>query len=89
MDRINLSYMINPLSYADTQEMIRFRLEQAGYKGDGLFTHEATGLIYDHSKGSPRKITLMCHHALESLIMQNRSVVGKDMIEEFIAAEVT
>jgi general secretion pathway protein A len=89
MDRINLSYMINPLSYADTQEMIRFRLEQAGYKGDGLFTHEATGLIYDHSKGSPRKITLMCHHALESLIMQNRSVVGKDMIEELIAAEVT
>src|SRR5262249_30718355 len=69
MDRINLSYMINPLSYTDTREMIRFRLERAGYKGGELFTEEAMALIYDHSKGSPRKITLLCHHSLELLIM--------------------
>jgi hypothetical protein len=30
----------------------------------------------------------MCHHALESLIMQNRSVVEKDVVQELIAAEV-
>jgi general secretion pathway protein A len=88
MDRINLSYMINPLSSIDTQEMVHFRLEQAGYKGNGLFTNEATALIHEHSKGSPRKITLMCHHALESLIMQNRGVVEKDIVQELIAAEV-
>ncbi len=89
MDRINLSYMINPLSYTDTREMIRFRLERAGSKGDELFTEEAMALIYDHSKGSPRKITLMCHHALESLIMHNRTAVAKDIIQELIASEVT
>ena len=89
MDRINLSYMINPLSYPDTKKMIHFRLEQAGFTRDALFTDEATLLIYDHSKGSPRKITLMCHHALESLIMQSRVVVEKDIIQELIAAEVT
>jgi len=89
MDRINISYMINPLSYADTEEMIRFRLERAGYKGNGLFTSDAMGLVYDHSKGSPRKITLMCHHALESLIMRERTLVEKDLIQELIASEVT
>lgn len=91
MDRINLSYMINPLSLDDTKQMIRFRLETAGFQGhrNTLFTDESMNLIYDHSKGSPRKITLMCHHALESLIMQNRTIVEKDLIEEFIATEVT
>ena len=89
MDRINISYMINPLSYADTEEMIRFRLERAGYKGNGLFTSDALGLVYDHSKGSPRKITLMCHHALESLIMRERTLAEKDLIQELIASEVT
>ena len=91
MDRINISYMINinPLSYADTEAMIHFRLDRAGYKGNGLFTSEAMALIYDHSKGSPRKITLMCHHALESLIMRERTLVEKDLIQELIASEVT
>lgn len=89
MDRINLSYMINPLSFDDTKQMIRFRLEMAGFNGNTLFMDEAMTLIYDHSKGSPRKITLMCHHALESLIMQNRTVVEEDIIKEFITTEVT
>ena len=69
--------------------MIRFRLERAGYKGQALFTAEAMRLVYDHSKGSPRKITLMCHHALESLIMRERTLVEKDLIQELIASEVT
>ena len=89
MERINLSYMINPLSYTDTREMIHFRLERAGYKKGELFTEEAISLIYNHSKGSPRKITLMCHHALELLIMHNRTVVEKDTLQELIASEVT
>lgn len=89
MDRINLSYMINPLSFDDAKKMINFRLAMAGYKGNELFTEEAMSLIYDHSKGSPRKITLLCHHALESLIMQNRSLVEKDIINEFLTLEVT
>ena len=89
MDRINLSYMINPLSHTDTREMIHFRLERAGYKRGELFTEEAISLIYNHSKGSPRKITLLCHHALELLIMHNRTVVEKDTLQELIASEVT
>jgi general secretion pathway protein A len=88
MDRINLSYMINPLSLEETKQMVQYRLGQAGFNGKKLFTDEAITLIHDHSKGSPRKITLICHHALESLIMQDRSVVEADLIESYIASEV-
>lgn len=88
MDRINLSYMINPLSLDDTKHMIRFRLERAGFNGGVLFTDEAMALIHDYSKGSPRQITRLCHHALESLIMQSRSAVETDIIQELIAGEV-
>jgi general secretion pathway protein A len=88
MDRINLSYMINPLSLEETKQMIQYRLSQAGLDGKELFTDNAMTLIHDHSKGSPRKITLICHHALESLIMQDRSVVEPDLIEAYIATEV-
>ena len=88
MDRINLSYMINPLSLEETKQMVHYRLGQAGVNGKELFTDEAIALIHDHSKGSPRKITLICHHALESLIMKDRSVVEADLIESYIASEV-
>jgi len=88
MDRINLSYMINPLSLDETKQMIQYRLTQAGLNGKELFTDDAMALIHDHSKGSPRKITLICHHALESLIMQDRSVVEADLVEAYIATEV-
>jgi general secretion pathway protein A len=87
-DRINLSYMINPLSLDETKQMIQYRLNQAGLNGKELFTDDAMTLIHDHSKGSPRKITLLCHHALESLIMQDRSVVEADLVEAYIATEV-
>jgi type II secretory pathway predicted ATPase ExeA len=69
--------------------MIQFRLQRAGLNGEQLFTEEAVALIQDHSKGSPRKITLMCHHALESLIMQDRRMVEKDIIQALISTEVT
>ena len=89
MDRINLTYMINPLSLEDTTQMIQFRLMRAGLNGHTLFTDDAMALIYDHSKGSPRKVTLMCHHALESLIMQERTMVDEDVIRAYIDSEVT
>jgi hypothetical protein len=31
----------------------------------------------------------VCHHALELLIMHNRTVVEKDTLQELIASEVT
>lgn len=88
LDRVSLKYIINPLDVQETKEMIQFRLSQAGYNGGaGLFTNEAIKLIYDYTQGYPRKISALCHNALESLVMKQRQTVDGDLIQPLIEEE--
>jgi general secretion pathway protein A len=87
-DRISLKYMINPLSLKETRDMIDFRLRQAGYKKNtSLFTDDAVDTIFHHTEGCPRRIMMVCHNALESLIIKNKPVVEKDTVRELISEE--
>ncbi|NQT95815.1 MAG: AAA family ATPase [Candidatus Omnitrophica bacterium] len=89
MDRINLKYIINPLDEGETKAMINFRLKQAGYGSmEPLFTDGAIRHIYDHTQGYPRKIAMLCHDALETLVMHNRKIIDETSIEEIMAREV-
>ncbi len=84
-DRISLKYILNPLDVNETKDMIDFRLKQAGYdSGEKLFTEKATDLIYQHTQGYPRKITNLCHSALEELVMKDRDTVEEDIIMEIV-----
>jgi general secretion pathway protein A len=87
-DRIALKCVINPLNLAETTEMIHFRLLQAGYHGEGLFTTEAIRLIHQHSRGYPRQMSLLCHNLLEMLVMKDRTVVDEPLVREAVAAEL-
>lgn len=88
MDRVSLKYIINPLDEHETAEMIRFRLAMAGLDGNReLFTPEAIKKVYEATQGYPRQITLLCHNALERLVMDGRETVAVDMIEALIAEE--
>lgn len=85
MDRVALKYTINPLDELETKEMLEFRLRQAGYKSPKmLFTPEAIRLIYQHTQGYPRKISLLAHDALESLVMRDALVVDRDTVLSLI-----
>ena len=89
MDRINLKYIINPLDESETRALINFRLKQAGYDGEeNLLTDNAIRHIYEHTQGYPRKISMLCHDALEMLIMRNRKIVDEGIVEEIMAHEV-
>ena len=56
----------------------------------GVVEGKVVVLVIDEGqKLTPGKITLMYHHALESLIMRERTLVEKDLIQELIASEVT
>jgi len=89
MDRINLKYIINPLDEEETKAMIDFRLKQAGYNSmEPLFTDGAIRHVYDHTQGYPRKISMLCHDALEMIVMHNRRVIDETLIEEIMAQEV-
>ena len=87
-DRISLKYIINPLGENETREMIEFRLKQAGFNGGRtLFTREAIRKIHEFTLGYPRKISILCHNALERVVMENREMVTEDLIERLIRDE--
>lgn len=89
MDRINLKFTINPLDERETGEMIGFRLKQAGYNsGVNLFSDGAIKLIFLHTCGYPRKIAMLCHNALECLVMKDKPIVDEEIIGDLIKEEI-
>ncbi|MDO8662644.1 MAG: AAA family ATPase [Candidatus Omnitrophota bacterium] len=88
MDRIALKYTINPLDQHETKEMIEFRLEQAGLgKPSNLFTDKAISSIYEHTQGYPRKIAMLCHDCLETIVMKELGAVDAEVVKSLIAQE--
>ena len=81
MDRAAMKYLINPLSEEETAEMIRFRLESAGLAdGETLFSPAAIRAIHRFTQGYPRRIALLCHNALESLVMHEKPLVDETLL---------
>jgi len=88
IDRVALKYIINPLSEEETAEMIQFRLRSAGLSGNRmLFSPEAIHAVHRFTQGYPRQIALVCHNALESLVMHERSIIDDTLIEELVQDE--
>ena len=89
MDRIALKYLINPLDEAETKQMIEFRLKQAGYTAQApLFTDDAIKYIYEHTQGYPRKIALLCHDCVETVIMDEKAAIDRRIVQAVIDREV-
>ena len=90
MDRIALKYLINPLDEAETKQMIEFRLKQAGYTAqESLFTDDAIKYIYEHTQGYPRKIALLCHDCVETVIMEEKTAIDRGIVQAVIDREVS
>ncbi|MBL7069664.1 MAG: AAA family ATPase [Candidatus Omnitrophica bacterium] len=88
-DRIALKYVINPLEEDEVREMINFRLKEAGFVSRyPLFSDSAIAYIYNYTQGYPRKIALLCHDALEHLVMYKREIVDEKVIQNLIEREV-
>ena len=88
LDRISFKYTLNPLDLKETQELIYFRIRQAGYRSRmELFNEEAFPEIYNYSKGYPRRITMLCHKLLKELIIQNKRAVDRSLVSDVIAKE--
>ncbi len=87
-DRIALKYIINPLDEEETREMIEFRLIEAGLEASKkIFTDEAIERIFEYTQGYPRKTSIICHNALEALVMHERSIVDDALISKVIDRE--
>ena len=88
MDRISFKYTLNPLDVVETGELINFRVAKAGYRGDKkIFLDEAVSEIYNHTKGYPRKINMICHKVLKEIVTQNQSIVDGQLVRDVIAKD--
>ena len=88
LDRISFKYTLNPLGFAETQELIHFRLQKAGYaRGEELFLEEAVEEIYNYSRGYPRRITMLCHQILKELVVQNKRCADRMLVNEAIVKQ--
>jgi len=89
LDRISMKFILEPLDEYGTREMIAFRLNQAGFRArNDLFEEDAVEEIYNVTRGYPRKVSMLCHKALKSLIMRNKEVVTRRTIQELVNQEV-
>jgi general secretion pathway protein A len=85
--RVSTICRLELLTAQETKDYIDYRLGQAGYEGEPLFTDEALGLIAELSDGTPRTINNLCFNSLSlCATMQCRQVdqeivakVGADM----------
>ncbi len=88
-DRISLKCTLRPLSIAETQEMIEFRLQEAGRTSrNPLFLPEAVAAIHEYTDGYPRRISMICHQALRQVVMQKGRVVDHAIVDELIQREI-
>ena len=88
LDRISFKYTLNPLGLEETQELIHFRLMKAGHpNGAKLFRHEAITEIHSHSRGYPRRITMLCHQLLKEMVIQNKTYVDRLLVNSVIVKQ--
>ena len=90
-DRVNLLYVLQPLNFQETRDMIQFRLAQASEPGhtQALFTRPGMLAIYLATGGYPRKIITLCHQAVLAMIIQNRSKAGWFLVRSCAARIVS
>ena len=62
--RITFSHRLQPLSAAQTQQYIEYRLQRSGYNGPPLFQRSAMSLLHRAAGGVPRMINVLAHKAL-------------------------
>lgn len=87
--RITLSWILTPLTAAETREYIRHRVNIAAKKTEDKFSETAYRLIYNYSRGIPRLINIACDRALLTAFGYNKrkvsGAIAKDAIRELKA----
>ena len=80
--RVALRCEIAPLSLSETASYIAARIRSAGGEASKLFTREAVMLIYEHARGIPRTISVICDNALVTGLAMERQPVDREVVME-------
>ena len=83
-ERISIRRYINPLKDQETYEYIQHRLDVAEYSGPTLFDPEAQHLIWQISRGIPRKINILCDNALLTGYRERHKKIESSLIKRAV-----
>ena len=81
--RLGIKYHLTGLDMNDAKEYIKHRLSIAGSEKE-LFDAESINLIYDYSKGIPRKINNICEMGLLIGFGQDAEIINRELTEKII-----
>ena len=77
-DRVNLLYYLQPLNFKQMRAMINYRLSVARNFEivPSLFSFWGLAAIYLATGGYPRKVVLLCHQVILTMIIRGKKKVG-------------
>lgn len=78
--RITLKISLRPLTYEETSDYISHRLTIAG-RGNVQFSDKARRLIYNHSKGIPRLINVLCSRSMMTAFLQSSHEIKPEHVK--------
>lgn len=85
-DRVALKFTLRPLTIEETGRMIEFRLGKAGFTGEEpIFTSGAVQRIYTVTGGLPRRVNMLCHDTLVTLVIQKKTSADAAFIDEVLS----
>ena len=80
--RVALRCELRPLTLNETAAYLAGRIRAAGGVGAQVFTREAVALIYEHSRGLPRTISVIADNALLSGFAVGQRPVSSQLVRE-------
>lgn len=83
--RVSLRFHLNFLDSEEVASYVAHRLKMAGYTGEqGLFTTEATEMIYRESRGVPRLVNRICKLSLDQAYSLQKRTIGQEIVSGII-----
>jgi len=84
LQRVEVSYHLQPLDRGEIQEYIRHRLATAGAEDHEIFDDSAMEAIFECTGGVPRLINLICHRCLVYGFAESRKKITRDLLENML-----
>lgn len=84
VQRVGAHALLEPLTQAESRDLLAFRLEQAGGQLDAMFDPTALQLLLRVADGVPRSLNLLADQALLLAALHERRQVDLDVLQEAI-----
>ena len=84
-DRVTHSFRMRPLSRAEVEKYLAFRMRAAGYRGPDVFTGRAVSLATRASGGLTRRINILADKALLAAFTENTHAVTDRHVRAAVA----